>query len=232
MPTYSSPHRAARLAPSGDAEPPACLASRDGLCIIEPVAPPTIRSLAPNTAPVPSVSGMAILDMLRTLEEMLGAEVYAQAFSQLAPQLTAALDELTAVSWMPVETLSRVLDEIARLSGREVEAMVDQTVRRSVDRTFKTAWRMLLRVTSDEAMIKRTPAIYARSRNVGELRAQMIGPQHAELELSGWSDVSDRQLRVLSVSIGRVLELSGRHDVTMTWARTAQGARYQLRWRT
>jgi hypothetical protein len=209
------------------------LASRFGLCMIERVAPPPqIRSLAPRTAPVPSVSGMAIWDLMHTLEEMIGAEVYADALRQLPPPLAAAFEELTALSWMPVETLGSILDEIARLSGREVEAMVDQAVRRSVDRTFKTAWRMLLRVTSDEAMIKRTPAIYARSRNVGELHARMVEPQHAELELSGWSDVSDRQLRVLAVSIERVLELSGRHNVSMTYVRTAQGARYQLRWHT
>jgi hypothetical protein len=59
----------------------------------------------------------------------------------------------------------------------------------------------------------------------------LLEPCHAELILSGWSDVSERQLRVLAVSIQRVVELSARHDVQISYVRTPQGGRYKLRWR-
>ncbi|HEX4354517.1 MAG TPA: hypothetical protein VHZ95_16425, partial [Polyangiales bacterium] len=163
--------------------------------------------------------------------ELVGSEHYAQAIVQLPSELRTELDALTAVSWLPLTSLAVVLDEVAKVSAREVEEMVDETVRRSIDRTFKTVWRMLLRVTSVEAMVKRTPMIYARSRNIGQLEARLVEPCHAEVILSGWSDVSERQLRVLAVSIQRVVELSARHDVQMTYVRTPQGGRYQLRWR-
>jgi hypothetical protein len=189
-----------------------------------------IRLLAPGTPEIPSVSGMATIDMLHTLEELVGTAVYAQALAQLPEPLQAELAALTAVSWLPLSALGIVLDEVAKVSEREVEAMVDETVRRSIDRTFKTVWRILLRVTSVEAMIKRTPVIYAKSRNVGQLEARVLEPGHAEVTLSGWSDVSERQLRVLAISIQRVVELSGRRDVRMTHVRTPQGGRYQLRW--
>jgi hypothetical protein len=189
------------------------------------------RSLTRGTPDVPSVSGMATRDLLRTLEELVGSEHYAHAFTQLPTELRSELDALTAVSWLPLTSLSLVLDEVAKASGREVEAMVDEAVRRSIDRTFRTVWRMLLRVTSVEAMLKRTPVIYAKSRNIGQLEARLVEPCHAELVLSGWSDVSERQLRVLAVSIQRVVELSARHDVQISFARTPQGGRYQLRWR-
>ncbi len=189
------------------------------------------RSLTRGTRDVPSVSGMATRDLLQTLEELVGSEHYARAFAQLPTELRSELDALTAVSWLPLTSLSVVLDEVAKASGREVEAMVDETVRRSIDRTFRTVWRMLLRVTSVEAMLKRTPVIYARSRNIGQLEARLVEPSHAELILSGWSDVSERQMRVLAVSIQRVVELSARHDVQISYVRTPQGACYQLRWR-
>lgn len=189
------------------------------------------RSLTPGTPDVPSVSGMATRDLLRTLEELVGHEHYAHALAQLPTGLRHELDALTAVSWLPLTSLGVVLDEVAKVSGREVESMVDETVRRSIDRTFRTVWRVLLRVTSVEAMLKRTPVIYAKSRNIGALEARLVEPCHAELILSGWSDVSERQLRVLAVSIQRVVELSARHDVQISYARTPQGGCYKLRWR-
>jgi hypothetical protein len=59
----------------------------------------------------------------------------------------------------------------------------------------------------------------------------LLEPCHAELNLSGWPDASDRQLRVLAVSIQRVVELSGRRDVQISHARTPQAGCYKLRWR-
>ena len=54
-------------------------------------------------------------------------------------------------------------------------------------------------MTSDEALIKRTPLIYARSRNTGQLSSRLVAPQHSEVQLSGWPEVSDRTLRTIGM---------------------------------
>ena len=180
----------------------------------------------------PCISGIATLDVLQALEDLVGADACAAARRTLAAELRDELAAITALSWVKTTTLSDVIDAIAKHAGREPEALLDEAVRRAVDRTFKTVWRTFLRFTSDEAMVKRTPMIYARSRNVGQLNARMVEPGHAELLLTDWPDVSERQMRSIGVGIERVVHLAGRRDVHMDCARTAEGARYELRWLT
>jgi hypothetical protein len=181
---------------------------------------------------VPSTSGIAVMDLLHALAEMVGHENIELAKARLSPAQREEIAALTAVSWLPNTTLGVFVDELARCAGRDAEEMIDQAVRGAVDRTFKTVWRMFLRVTSDEALIKRTPIIYQRSRNTGQLSARILEPGHAEVLLTHWPDISDRHLRTIGVSIASVVELAGRRDVRMTAQRTPDGGRYQLRWRS
>jgi hypothetical protein len=180
---------------------------------------------------VPSVSGIAALDLLKAFEEIVGLEAVERAHAAMPAELLTELDSITALSWVANNTLTSVIDQIALSAGREVEALLDQAIRRSTERTFKTVWRMFLRLTSDEALIKRTPMIYSRSRNTGQLSARIVSPGCAELMLNGWPDVSDRHLRGIGISIETVVGLSGRHEVRMSFVRTAGGGRYELRWR-
>jgi len=180
---------------------------------------------------VPCTSGIAVLDVLHALGEMLGSETIEQAKARLPLSLRAEIEALTAVSWLPNTTLGALIDEVASCAGRDPEALVDQAVRAAVDRTFKSVWRMFLRVTSDDALIKRTPMIYQRSRNTGQLSARLIEPGYAELLLTDWPDISERHLRTIGVSIQRVVELAGRRDVRMSVQRKPEGGRYELRWR-
>ncbi|HKU36982.1 MAG TPA: hypothetical protein VJR89_02510 [Polyangiales bacterium] len=183
-------------------------------------------------SPVPSTSGIAVMDLLHVLAEMVGQAKIERAKGRLSPAQRQTIDALTAVSWLPNTTLALFVDELARCVQRDAEAMIDEAVRAAVDRTFKTVWRMFLRVTSDEALIKRTPIIYQRSRNIGQLSARILEPGNAEALLTQWPDVPDRHLRTIGVSIARVMELAGRRDVRMTAHRTPDGGRYQLRWRS
>ena len=179
----------------------------------------------------PCTSGIAVLDVLHVLGEMLGSETIERAKARLPVDLRTEIEALTAVSWLPNTTFGTLIDEVASCAGRDPEALIDQAVRAAVDRTFKSVWRMFLRVTSDEALIKRTPMIYQGSRNTGQLNARMVEPGYAELLLTDWPDVSERHLRTIGVSIQRVVELAGRRDVRMTVQRASQGGRYELRWR-
>ena len=183
-------------------------------------------------SPVPSTSGIAVMDLLHALTQMVGHESVERAKASLSPAQREEFDTLTAVSWLPNTTLSVFVDELARCAQRDPEEMIDQAVREAVARTFKTVWRMFLRVTSDEALLKRTPIIYQRSRNTGQLSARILEPGHAEVLLTDWPDISDRHLRTIGVSIASVVELAGRRDVRMTAHRTPDGGRYQLHWRS
>ena len=182
-------------------------------------------------AVIPSISGIATLDLMQVLEELVGSDTFQRARANLPREAATELEAVTALSWVSNVTVSALIDHTAAAARREPEALLDEAVRRAVDRTFKTVWRMFLRFTSDEALIKRTPVIYARGRNVGQLSARVLSPGHAELLLVDWPDISDRQMRSIGVGIEAVVALSGRHDVHMSCAHTGEGARYELRWR-
>ena len=185
---------------------------------------------APGTPQVPCSAGIAILDGLRELELLVGMDVLNGARAQLSAEQRTEIETVTALSWIPVTTSAALFEAVARLAGRETEAMVDEITRRAVKRTFTTAWRMLVRLTTDEAMMKRAPAMYSRGRNTGVLSAGMRELGIAELELTGWPGVPERQVRVFGIGMQTIAQLSGRREVSMSFERTRDGAQYELRW--
>jgi hypothetical protein len=207
------------------------LAGARRLCMIVSRMSDARSVFAPGTPEVACMSGAAMHDGLRTLEEVVGTEAMMAARALLSAEQRAELDDATAMTWVRVTTGTALFDAAARVVGRDPEALVDDVTRRAIERTFKTVWRMLLRFTSVEALIRRTPMIYARARNVGSLTARMVKPGLAEISLTGWSDVSSRQLRVLGIGIQAAVQVAGRRDVTIAHSPTLEGWRFDLRWR-
>ena len=180
---------------------------------------------------VPCLSGVAAQDCLTALRQIVGTDTYATAHERIAPHFRREIDTMNAVSWVPVDAFNAFVDEIARSAGRDPEELLDEAIRQAVQRTFKTVWRMFLRVTSDEALIKRTPMIYSRGRNVGALNSRIVSPGHGELLLTGYPEASDRTLRTIGVGIRSVVELAGRREVRIAYARMSDGGRYDIRWK-
>ena len=177
------------------------------------------------------MSGTTVLESMRTLEELIGPVALEAARNALPAQRGAELEGAMAMSWISMTTSGALMDAAAQIAGRNVDELIDQVARRTAERLFKTIWRMFFRFTSDEQVIKRTQALYARSRNVGVLSSRLTGEGEAELSLVGWPDVSDRQLRMLVISTTLVVELAGRTDVKIRSIRTPEGARFEVRWR-
>ena len=185
---------------------------------------------APGTPQEPCSAGIAILDGLRELEELVGVDAVQRARAQLTPEQRAELESATALSWIRISTSAKLFDLVASVAGREPESMVDEITRRAVKRTFTTAWRMLVRLTTDDALMKRAPAMYSRGRNTGVLTAGMREPGLAELELTGWPGVPVRQVRVFGVGMQTIALLAGRREVALRFDCTRAGAHFQLRW--
>jgi hypothetical protein len=180
---------------------------------------------------VPSASGISALDLRAALEEIVGKDAVGKALASLPPETRSEFVEITALSWVPLTTISKVVDAIAGVAGKNPERLIDDAVRRAVERTFKTVWRVMLRFTTDAALINRTPVVYSLSRNIGRLTARMASPGKAEVTLAEWPGVSARHVRTLGISIATVVTLAGRKDVAVTSTPTADGALFQLTWR-
>jgi hypothetical protein len=180
---------------------------------------------------VPSASGISVLDLRAALEEICGAEVVKAALSSLPAETRSEFVEITAISWVPLTTITRVVDAVAAAAHKNPERLIDEAVRRAVERTFKTVWRVMLRFTTDAALIARTPVVYSLSRNIGRLTARMVAPGKAEVTLNDWPGVSPRHVRTLGISIVTVVTLAGRKEVSVTSTPTSDGAVFHLSWR-
>jgi hypothetical protein len=180
---------------------------------------------------VPSASGISVLDLRAALEEIVGADVVANALTSLPAEIRSEFVEITALSWVPMTTITRVVDAVAVAARKNPERLIDEAVRRAVERTFKTVWRVMLRFTTDAALIARTPVVYSLSRNIGRLTSRIVAPGKAEVTLNDWPGVSARQVRTLGISIVTVVTLAGRKEVSVTSTPTADGAVFQLSWR-
>jgi hypothetical protein len=181
---------------------------------------------------VPSNSGTSVLDLLKAYQEIVGHEVVAAAKRKLPAADRAVIEATVAVSWVPVAILGRFIDQIAAEANLEAESLLDQAVRLATKTTFKTVWRLMLRLTSDEAILARTPLFWSKSRNVGRLSARIVASGRAEVSLTGWPGVSKRQLRTLAVSMTTLVELCGRRNVRTTYEPTHDGAVYHMAWRS
>ena len=181
--------------------------------------------------PVPSLSGVNVVFVRELLLEKLGREGYNRVRRELPPEVSDRYFTATSMDWVPVDDVNMMnakAAEVARMSVTEFSVTMG---RLSVERTLHTLWRVLLRFTSDDAIVARTPVFYSRSFNVGELSTEMVQPGMARVRLTDWPDVPQLTVLGLMVGIETVLRVAGRADVKMGQHRTHKGAEFLATWR-
>jgi hypothetical protein len=168
--------------------------------------------------------------MIRTYEEILGEELVAQAKARLSARARESIEQATVLTWVPLDHVGELVDRIGIEAERDPDALLDEVIPRTVERTVNTVWRVLFRFTSDQALIARTPLLWSKSRNIGQLSARIVEPGVGEVELTGWPDVSDRHLRTLARSLEAVMRVAGRDDVRVSRVRRPMGASFRVTW--
>jgi hypothetical protein len=114
---------------------------------------------------------------------------------------------------------------------RSVSDLHTEVARLSIERTFRALWRVLLRFTTDEALMSRTPAIFARSYNRGKLESSFPAKGRAVAKLRDWRNAPEWPLRATRIGIETVLVIAGRKDVRVKCTRTDDGAEYSAVWK-
>jgi hypothetical protein len=181
-------------------------------------------------ASTPCASGMAVKDMRWAMEKILGVDTVQTAIGRVSPAARDEYTNATALSWVTYTTLAEIHDAVATVAGEDAMALADRLARVTVERSFTTVWRIFLRFTSDEAIIVRTPAFYAKSRNVGRMETRILSPGTSESIVSGFPTIPQRDIVILAASIETVLALAGRAGVKTKGERIGDGARFFTRW--
>lgn len=182
------------------------------------------------TEVVPSISGVSMSHFRDAVGALYGDDVVRAGLARLDPESRLLVEAASAYAWVPMTVLTEIVDAWALDARVDPNELTERGVRLGVRTSFATIWRLLLRVTTDEIMIQRTPSIYARTRNIGELKAELRLPGLARLTLTGWPNPTDRQLFSLVVGLEEVLELTGRTHARTNYRRAPDGAVFDLSW--
>ncbi|MFW6197954.1 MAG: hypothetical protein ACOC5B_03740 [Myxococcota bacterium] len=176
------------------------------------------------------MSGALIIDQRTGLQSMLGEEEYRRVLSSLPAEVRETYEAATGVSWVPCGHVDQVITAAARHVGRHPLEFHADLSRKNVERTLRGIWRVLLRFTGDRAIVQRTPLMYRKTFDTGELEGAITEPGHAEVILRGWPEISDIHLVGLQMGVETVLSITGRPNVRCSRRRTPEGAVFDLRW--
>ena len=193
---------------------------------------PPAAARRPTIGVVPSANGTTVRALRDALQEVVGIDTMTVALASLPAEIRHDFVPVTPMTWVPLEVVHRAVARIAEVAGRSFDDLMDDGVQRAAEKTLRTAWRMLLRVTADHALLHRAPILYAKWRNIGRLQTKIIGPGKVELLLSQWPGVSERNIRSLKITIETVLRLSGRKQVRIQSQSTLDGAKYVITWQS
>lgn len=171
-----------------------------------------------------------MLDQIRVMQELAGPDAVRLARESLPSPYSEALAEILPVSWLDTDACNEFMARVAQRIGKDPEQFEIDVVRLGVERTLSTVWRIILRFTSDAALVKRTPMLYSKTYDVGELTSRIVRPGRADLELRGWPGVPRMDLVGLATGIETVLRCSGRTDVRVSWERRPFGAVFVASW--
>src|SRR5688500_6848431 len=139
----------------------------------------------------PSASGQGMLDMRRAIEDAHAKDVIVRALGKLSPDVRKEYESMSPLSWVKITTAHEVHGAIARELGRDVDEFTDEFVVKGVERSFKTVWRVLLSLTSDEALVKRAASMYSRTRNIGTMKNVIIDKCGSRGSLDGWPEINE-----------------------------------------
>ena len=107
----------------------------------------------------------------------------------------AELASALPTNWVRLEAFQALYDAVCRETGVDIDELHTAVTRESTARTVRTVWRMLLRMTSDQALVTRTPEMYKKAFSIGQVQSRLIEGGRSENVLMGWPDVPDFVLR-------------------------------------
>lgn len=179
---------------------------------------------------VPQIRGAIVLNNLVGFAEVVGQDTVDRAIAGLPQSVADEVGALVSASWIRAASVDVLFGAIARAAGLQPSELFPEAIERGVSRTLNTVWRALLQITSDAAIIKRTPTLYRRTYSRGRLEVRSFGDAAAQVELVDWPDVSDTRLVAVASGMRAVLRIAGRKAVHVASTHTRDGAMFDVRW--
>jgi hypothetical protein len=159
------------------------------------------------------IFGAGLLEQRKVLVELAGEDLLESIVRGLPQEQREEYEGLTLLSWCRHTTATEVVVRVGAALGKRPEVFQAEVVRAGVERLFGGIWKVLLRIPSDDALIKRSAMLYAKACDRGRMSAESIAPGRVKLTLSEWPDVPDLAIIALAAGIESVLRVVGRRAV-------------------
>lgn len=180
------------------------------------------------------MSGALVERHRRTLTELLSAPRVDSALQRLPEDQRREFVEASPLSWVRISTLEAAFRELGKeLSVDPAQLQVD-VVKRSVEANVRGIWSILMRLTTNDALVKRLPRIYARAYDSGVVVIDSVGPSDAAFHVQGWHRMPEYARRGLAAGTEAVLSVAGRKDVRVKQLPCDDPSvtRFVVRWRS
>jgi hypothetical protein len=174
------------------------------------------------------IFGAVLLEQRRVMEELAGPEVFREVLEGLQPDMRSEYEGLGMLSWCRHTTATEVTTRVGLALGRLPEDFQAEVVRTGIERTLRGIWRVLLRFSSDDALIKRAALIYSKTCDRGKLSVEPIRPGHVDLILTEWPDIANLDIVALAAGVETVLRVVGRSAARVTWHRETERVVFQV----
>ncbi len=178
----------------------------------------------------PSLSGAIVLRNIESFRRLVGAEAVERAYKALPDAQCARLEAAVPAAWLPAEDVDALYAAIAEEAGEDLMSIYPKVVRDGVERTLRSVWKVLLRITTPRGLLARAPIVYGRSHSIGTVVPTVLGPGRARVDLTGWPGMSDMRRVGVATGIETLLAVAGRKNPKATFEATADGAVFQLTW--
>jgi stage V sporulation protein SpoVS len=178
----------------------------------------------------PSLSGALYLRTERVFRQVVGDGAVDQAFASLSSEHQQILESAVPAAWIPVAVIDVFYEAIARCAGQDLNSFYPEVVQLGITQALRSVWKVLMRLTTDRALLSRTPIIYARGHSVGRIQTTIDAPGKATVVLSGWPGVPELRRVGVGANIQAVMDVAGRKGVSVRYDRTVDGAVYHVRW--
>ena len=170
------------------------------------------------------------MDQIALIERDHGRAVIDRDMARLTEEQAATVRATISASWMDVHTVAAFKNAVAHELGVDPLDFQRDIVRRALGDTINKMWRVLLQSLWDSAIVKRTPILYSKAFERGELKLEQIGKGEATFVLSGWPDMPEYDCIGLGAGMEALLEYSGRRGAVVRWERQAPLLRFRARW--
>jgi hypothetical protein len=179
---------------------------------------------------IPSLSGAIVLRNIESFRRLVGTSAVERGYAALPDAQRARLQAAVPAAWLSTEDVDALYTAIADAAGEKLMDIYPSVVRDGVERTLRSVWKVLLRVTTPRALLKRAPIVYGRSHSVGTVVPTVLSPGRARVDLTGWPGMSNLRRVGVATGIETLLAVAGRKNPKATFRATDDGAVFQLTW--